>query len=1187
MYFHLVFNVQKINERNKTFRVLNMIMKNREIKDFLPVNDPKVYNDDIKKIDDLIVREDVLNIGIIGPYGSGKSSLMKTYEKQSKYSILKISLAKYNEEIWEEQKGNSEDKESKIVREEIEIRNNELEKSILQQMFYGTINKKTKNSSVRRIRETKKIAYLILLPIIILMLSIYCFNEYLNNRNYKLFEFIYGLQDIVSALVLVSLATFAIFIFLDIINGNILRKLNFKGLELSIGSNNELSPVDKFMAEIVYFFSKTKYTIVIFEDLDRFSYIQDLLRKIKEINKIVNAEYYETRKRKDKKIFIYAVGDDAIEDSNNKVKFFDALISLKNILDFETFKSKIGEISENENDFTIDCKNDLLGYVTDMRLLNAIHNDYLNFWEENLKPDKALAISFYKNIMHQDYHKLHVGKSLVNELFKERSKLVEEISKSINDNISKLEQELKLYEDRVAQNKNELIILIAEEYRKQHNWLSVIFPDKLSIESEKTEIKFCKAVGYNYQSLTIQTNTIPNFEKWKNRIKRIDNDNFIKETKDEIQTERIKLVNYNNKDYSELIKIGPNEFKTILDEKNKLFNYESSQIDFLNTMLIKGYISEDYQKYIYKESESYLSKEDNDFVNNIKNRVKGDINYQIQNIAETVHRLSDEDFKSSNSLNYSLLSFVFSSANEINKAENIVNLLNNDNISTLKILENYDIYSTYSKTFIELIYPRIDKIIYKISEIKDDFNKQKLYISLYPFLRRELSDQEKQIMRINLNEIDKIDELFGDLTIKQFEKITKELDLEFMKVDNNSSDKINFIYTNNMYKINGFNIKEVLNKILGSTTYQQEKEFSILNKVKNNDIPIYKYIKDNINVYVENWLTYEKNNEDNDAMIHLLNLIGDETLIDKVIEKNEAVILLIKDIDNKDVYKKLLINNKIGSTIDNLFELYKHKYSNEELVSIVNNNQGEIGLVNEELKEETEYNKFILYLLNNRIVTPTIIKKIERENFLREFYYNIENDDYMAQYVNDFEFDSGDFNHFIKKGMKKTYLELVARQYENYVISMDELKDCEWSIEILKIVNKRNKLEQNNKFIDSRVSYFNELYTFDDNEINNNLKDYFHISKSDFKYLNWYIENQKDASVLSSQINQNYLSNEQIIQLLSKMNEPYNLFNHSTNTTISQEQASSELTKILKKSKVINIRKVNNKNQSKVLLITN
>jgi replication-associated recombination protein RarA len=42
--------------------------------------------------------DQVKNIALTGPYGSGKSSVIKTFESNSDYKFLNISLASFNEE---------------------------------------------------------------------------------------------------------------------------------------------------------------------------------------------------------------------------------------------------------------------------------------------------------------------------------------------------------------------------------------------------------------------------------------------------------------------------------------------------------------------------------------------------------------------------------------------------------------------------------------------------------------------------------------------------------------------------------------------------------------------------------------------------------------------------------------------------------------------------------------------------------------------------------------------------------------------------------------------------------------------------------------------------------------------------------------------------------------------------------
>ncbi|MGB5792081.1 P-loop NTPase fold protein, partial [Poseidonibacter sp.] len=83
-----------------------------------------------------IVDENIKNIALSGAYGSGKSSILKTFEKNQKnqYNFLNISLADFS--------GSKKNN-----------KNLDIERSILQKMFYTVKNEEIPFSRFKRIKD--------------------------------------------------------------------------------------------------------------------------------------------------------------------------------------------------------------------------------------------------------------------------------------------------------------------------------------------------------------------------------------------------------------------------------------------------------------------------------------------------------------------------------------------------------------------------------------------------------------------------------------------------------------------------------------------------------------------------------------------------------------------------------------------------------------------------------------------------------------------------------------------------------------------------------------------------------------------------------------------------------------------------------------------------------------------------
>src|SRR5690606_20631405 len=89
-----------------------------------------------------------LNIALTGPYGSGKSSVIKTFLARYKAPYLQLSLASFVPDGTKKDGGQQADGVTK----------QEIERSILQQILYGVDADKLPFSRFKRIKVPKRIS---------------------------------------------------------------------------------------------------------------------------------------------------------------------------------------------------------------------------------------------------------------------------------------------------------------------------------------------------------------------------------------------------------------------------------------------------------------------------------------------------------------------------------------------------------------------------------------------------------------------------------------------------------------------------------------------------------------------------------------------------------------------------------------------------------------------------------------------------------------------------------------------------------------------------------------------------------------------------------------------------------------------------------------------------------------------
>jgi len=245
--------------------------------------------------------EPIKNIAITGPYGSGKSSIIQTFEKQNtKYKFLNISLASFKEE---------EDKaDIKLI-----------ERSILQQMLYGVDADKLPYSRFKRISTPE---HPLIKASLFVMWMLAVFLLYRHQNEFLTFE-LCSMAGVFWLLCIDLAISLPILLVSDIYQASFglsLNKVSLKNAEIEVGDHSENSILNRHLDEIIYFFQQTKYDVVVIEDLDRFG-DPEIFVKLREINKLINDNGKSNRRVR----FLYALKDDMFTHKK-RAKFFDFII---------------------------------------------------------------------------------------------------------------------------------------------------------------------------------------------------------------------------------------------------------------------------------------------------------------------------------------------------------------------------------------------------------------------------------------------------------------------------------------------------------------------------------------------------------------------------------------------------------------------------------------------------------------------------------------------------------------------------------------------------------------------------------------------------------------------------------------------------------------------------------------------
>ncbi len=966
----------------------------------------KILNEEQDKhsilLKEAIGDSNIFNIALSGPYGSGKTSIIKTFKHIYPLSYIDISLATFDDKFVKDEKITSK-----------------LEYCILKQLFYKVHPDKVPESRFKRIVNHKYIALNAFLFFCWLISILY----FTNNNILNSLIFALGL-DFYSSLFngVYSIVSFAglIFIVYKVYDFFINFKMTkFKINEAELESKHEKATInfENEIDEILYFFERNPIDVVFFEDLDRFNNTEIYI-KLREINFLINN--YEPIKEKGKVTFVYAVIDD-IFTQNERTKFFDFILPVVPIINYtnsaiELIRRFNNEIESIEN---INEKREFKNfiekvslYLSDMRIIISISNEYKvykNILNENIDLKKLFAMMVYKNVEPTEFDLLNNRKGYVYKLLKNKINLIDDTIIKIEEEIDIFERSIDLLNKEILTNTKELRMLYVAKFleivnqRNGHGVINVtlnskkINPSNLVQEENfkiftKNNHIYYDWYSSNSHSIQLSFNEIekavnPSMN-YSQRLERITNkaSNNIEELRIKVEIKQNQIKSINSKKLSELL----NEFESINYFKQQQLDYEKTLVgdenenkvknyDLINFLVKVGYIDEDYEHYISRQ-DGNLSKEDRDFLLSFNSK-QLPFDIKLNKFNSILNKIDDAYFYRQEILNFSLMDYLIESNKSVELIK-IMNVLKNETENSILFIDEYLQYTndTNKNVFIRYLSNTWNNIFnYLENSTGYSIDKKSSYLRLLfkniPLSKIKELNKNKSIFYF-LNYSESLASIyFEDDNKTKVEQFLKDEKVQFDRLifDDKHIQLLKFIYENNLYEINFDMIKLMISAFKTNDVDLEELNLKNYTLISNSGCTrLNSYIDYEIEYYLECVLfEFENNlNESEQSVLKILNeLVVSEELEIQLIKKNNTLINKLIHVKEKNLWPIFFNNNKLIISWQNIIDYFK-EFNEIDNVLVKYLNQKEIfDILSNEIIEEEDGIKtqFITKLIHSRI----------------------------------------------------------------------------------------------------------------------------------------------------------------------------------------------------------------------------
>lgn len=1063
----------------------------------------------------------IKNIAIIGPYGSGKSSVIDSFiltDIKNKY--LRVSLANFCEATNE-------------ITEEFEKK---IEEQILQQLYYQLSHDDIPFSGFKKISHIDKKHLQTLVFELIIWLFSFAFipgvykainQNLLSISSFGFLKFWNQVAwfDTIFNIIIITIFSIGLFYFIkDIIRlkqKGQFKRLVMKSAQLELAEDSALN---KYIDELIYFFEATEKNIVVIEDLDRFNSVV-LFSKLKEVNFLINNSPKVTQSIK----FVYAIKDDIFTDNYNRTKFFDFILPIVPVINTTNSGDKLREMLAGKYQLASSYINDISLYIYDMRLLKNIVNEYMIYNDvinnDNKKRGVFLfSLILFKNLFPKEFSNEHAGGGLLYKIFKEKKSII--LADATTDKLEKLAN-FDAQKNKILSETAKTEINLREEYILE---ILITNPGVHNICGETIEViiqddkLFGKLLSRpqvgifnrNYSTIHQQNidfnviqkkvNADNTYEERLELIKQRKGDSLLK-IELEITKNKKEIERLHRKKLSELIKqYKDNSWEAkILDieDKKKL----SQEEKLLMLLLRKGYIEENYFLYMSYFYEGALSLKDFEFLLNVKNNEGGNFDTKLSNVNEIISRISEDEYEYIAALNKDIISNLLSRLGY--KTDNRIELLFKQFEQIEESFKEYILPLIYYlqgsqnelQRFVELLvvkyYPKIWKNIEEQNfeeAKKDELLKLFIFLSEVNIQSMNAGSGDDSLKNYLSAKNDFIEIFSSPLETGNVIKLIKALNIKFQKLTFNryeNNQVFNYIYQNNNYELN----KDMLYLMLYYKYNIGQDKFNVLFYTQNytciydsSDDVLNEYIISNIDTYIESiYLQLEqKQNESEDAIYSFIDLLDgeeDANSLFAVLGKISTKIVDLENFGKEDKWSLLFDSNRVMPNWNNLIYYFRQtdQVINKTISKWLNNESVCETLTQHQLNfDENEKEKDIVISLQTGIIENDKLTNKAYERLIASFPYkypkiNLEelSEEKISRLI---EYKKLIFNvhHYVQLlnlEFKDCLFDFTIDNLETYLI---DYQDYDFSFELNKgLLDSKNVLISNKRSLIKQISIKN------------------------------------------------------------------------------------------------------------------